>query len=121
MGKRRAQQEAQTAIDILGDGWTAVISENIGWHWHVRKGNVTVWGSKFHNRTMEYRAMIHEDTESMGGLIFGPMVNQPNLPGQSCPIAAVRLKLADARQKELDRPHAAAIDDASKILATWGF
>lgn len=27
----------------LGDGWVPVVDENLGWHWHAKKGDVAVY------------------------------------------------------------------------------
>lgn len=38
----QAEAEANDLADRMGDGWEPIIWENLGWHYSVRKGDVTI-------------------------------------------------------------------------------
>lgn len=48
-----AKKEARKAADILGRGWKVRVWENMGWHWSVFNGPVSVYSG--------YWAMISSD------------------------------------------------------------
>jgi len=52
---QQAKTEARKAIKILGAGWKARVFENMGWHWTVTRGPISVYNG--------YWVMISEDPQ----------------------------------------------------------
>jgi hypothetical protein len=58
----RACQAAQALCKRLGRGWEPVVYENLGWHWHVRRGMITMYQ---HESPRRWRASLDTDTRQI--------------------------------------------------------